>query len=313
MVAATRSHVLAPARHSRRACSRVAPPLMPGRVHPARVACALLAACAVAVPAASAAPRPITAAFYYAWYPETWRPTPHATPSLGHYRSMDTRIVRTHLRELRRAHVQAAIVSWWGIGDRSDGRFHRLLQLTRHLRSPVRLAIYYEPEGVGDPSVARLSADITHVLTLARSPAYLRVHAKPVIFAFADGGDACGMASRWRRANRGRAHVVLKIFPGYQHCADQPSSWHEYAPAHAQVLVPGQSYSVSPGFFYARDAQPRLARSVSRFRASVRRMYAAHVRWRLITTFNEWGEGTAVEPSTSWGTAYLDALARRGR
>jgi hypothetical protein len=33
------------------------------------------------------------------------------------------------------------------------------------------------------------------------------------------------------------------------------------------------------------------------------------VRWRLVTTFNEWGEGTAVEASTSWGTAYLDALA----
>jgi hypothetical protein len=262
---------------------------------------------------ASAAARPITAAFYYAWYPETWKPTPHATPSLGHYQSMSTRIVRTHLRELRRAHVQAAIVSWWGIGDRSDGRFRRLLQQTRRLRSPVRLAVYYEPEGSGDPSVARLAADITHILALGRSPGYLRVHRKPVIFAFAQGGDGCGMASRWRRANRGRAHVVLKVFRGYRHCADQPSSWHEYAPAHAQVLVPGQSYSVSPGFYYARDAKPRLARSVARFRASVRRMYAAHVRWRLITTFNEWGEGTAVEPSTSWGSAYLNALVRRGR
>src|SRR3954471_14809881 len=110
------------------ACLRVVPSSMPGRVLPARVLCALLLAYAAALsagPPASAAPRPITAAFYYAWYPETWKPTPHATPSLGHYQSMSTRIVRTHLRELRRAHVQAAIVSWWGIGDRSDGRFRR--------------------------------------------------------------------------------------------------------------------------------------------------------------------------------------------
>ena len=133
---------------------------MSGRVHPARVVCALIAACVVAVPVATAAPRPITAAFYYAWYPETWRPAPHATPSLGHYRSPDQRVIRTHLRELHRAHIQAAIVSWWGIGDRSDGRFRHLLRVTRRLRSPVRLAIYYEPEGVGDPSVVRLACQI---------------------------------------------------------------------------------------------------------------------------------------------------------
>jgi hypothetical protein len=272
----------------------------------------LFATCAVpvvATPAAHAAPRPITAAFYYAWYPETFEPTPHAMPALGRYRSTDLALIRTHLNVLRQAGVQAAIVSWWGITDRSDARFRRLEQVTGQLRSPERLAIYYEPEGQGDPSVARLAADITHVLALARSSVYLRVDGRPVIFAFSDGGDGCSMVKRWNEANRGRAHIVLKVFPGYRSCAAQPTSWHEYAPAHAQVLVPGQSFSVSPGFFHARESQPRLARSVARFRASVRAMYAAHVRWRLITTFNEWGEGTAVEPSTSWGTAYVDVLA----
>ena len=263
----------------------------------------------VAASAAHAAPQPITAAFYYAWYPETFKPTPHAMPALGHYRSTDLALIRTHLSELHRAHVQAAIVSWWGITDRSDARFRRLQQVVHQLRSPEQLAIYYEPEGQGDPSVARLSADITHVLALARSPGYLRVGGRPVIFAFGDAGDKCSMVTRWNQANKGRAHIVLKVFRGYRSCADQPSSWHEYAPAHPQVLVPGQSFSVSPGFFHARESQPRLPRSVARFRASVHAMYAARVRWRLVTTFNEWGEGTAVEPSTSWGTAYLDALA----
>ena len=259
--------------------------------------------------AAAAAPQPITAAFYYAWYPETFQPTPHAMPALGHYQSTDLGLIRTHLDVLRRAGVQAAIVSWWGITDRSDARFQRLEQVTEQLHSPERLAIYYEPEGQGDPSVDRLSADITHVLALARSPAYLRVDGRPVIFAFSESGDGCSMVTRWNAANRGRAHIVLKVFPGYRSCSDQPTSWHEYAPAQAQVLVPGQSFSVSPGFFHARESQPRLARSVARFRDSVRAMYAAQVRWRLITTFNEWGEGTAVEASTSWGNAYMDVLA----
>src|SRR3954470_13552939 len=286
---------------------------MPRRHHRSLVRALLFAAAAatglVATPAGHAAPRPITAAFYYAWYPETFKPTPHAMPALGRYRSTDLALIRTHLRVLRRARVDAAIVSWWGITDRSDARFRRLEQVTEQLRSPERLAIYYEPEGQGDPSVARLAADITHVLSLARSSAYLRVAGRPVIFAFSNNGDGCSMVKRWNQANRGRAHIVLKVFPGYRSCAQQPSSWHEYAPAHAQVLVPGQSFSVSPGFFHARESQPRLARSVARFRASVRAMYAAKVRWRLVTTFNEWGEGTAVEPSPSWGTAYIAALA----
>jgi hypothetical protein len=275
---------------------------------------AAIAVAALAAPAAAAAaPRPITAAFYYAWYPETWKPKPHGTPLLHRYRSADTAVIRTQLRELRRAHIDAAIVSWWGIHDRSDQRFRHLVHVARRLRSPERFAIYYEPEGQGDPSVARLKADIAHVLVLARSRSYLRVGRRPVIFAFSQPSDGCGMATRWKRAAAGRVHVVLKVFPGYRRCADQPSSWHQYAPVNAQFLVPGQSFTISPGFFHARETKPRLGRDVARFRRAVRAMNAARVRWRLVTTFNEWGEGTAIEPSTSWGTAYIDALARRGR
>ena len=173
--------------------------------------------------AAAAAPQPITAAFYYAWYPETFQPTPHAMPALGRYQSTDLGLIRTHLDVLRRAGVQAAIVSWWGITDRSDARFQRLEQVTEQLHSPERLAIYDEPEGQGDPSVDRLSADITHVLALARSPAYLRVDGRPVIFAFSESGDGCSMVTRWNAANRGRAHIVPKVFPGYRSCSDQPT------------------------------------------------------------------------------------------
>jgi hypothetical protein len=131
---------------------------------------------AVVAPArAVAAPRPITAAFYYAWYPETWQPVPHATPALGHYRSTDRSLILAHLRLLRRARVDAAIVSWWGRSHSSDARLRRMMLIARQVHSPVKFAIYHEGEGQGNPSVASLDADITHVLALARSPRYLRV------------------------------------------------------------------------------------------------------------------------------------------
>jgi hypothetical protein len=47
-------------------------------------------------------------------------------------------------------------------------------------------------------------------------------------------------------------------------------------------------------------------------------MIASRARWQLITTFNEWGEGTAVESAREWRSssgygAYLDILHNNGR
>ena len=76
--------------------------------------------------------------------------------------------------------------------------------------------------------------------------------------------------------------------------------------------------SVSPGFWHRGEQRPRLARSVRRFARSVRRMVASRAPWQLVTTFNEWGEGTAVEPAREWRSRsgygdYLDVLRRNGR
>jgi hypothetical protein len=42
-------------------------------------------------------------------------------------------------------------------------------------------------------------------------------------------------------------------------------------------------------------------------------MVASREPWQLVTTFNEWGEGTAVESASEWSSAsgygaYLDVL-----
>jgi hypothetical protein len=57
---------------------------------------------------------------------------------------------------------------------------------------------------------------------------------------------------------------------------------------------------------------------VDRFASSVRAMMASGAPWQLVTTFNEWGEGTSVEPAEEWSSAsgygaYLDVLHADGR
>jgi hypothetical protein len=263
---------------------------------------------------------PVRAAFYYPWYPEAWRqsgldPFTHFTPEGGLYDSGAAATLARHLDELRYAGVRVAISSWWGQGHRTDRRLPTLLDATRAAGSPVRWAVYYEPEGQGDPSVAQLASDLAYLRErYAADPAYAHVSGRFVVFAYGDAGDGCATAERWRQANAGiGAYVVLKVFPGYRDCPAQPDAWHQYAPAKRTDDQPGQSFSVSPGFWLASDAAPRLARDPACFRRAVRDMVASRAPWQLVTTFDEWGEGTAVEPAREWATpsgygAYLDAL-----
>lgn len=264
---------------------------------------------------------PIRAAFYYPWFPEAWKqqgmdPFTKYHPSLGFYDSGSATVIRAHVAAMQYARIQVGINSWWGQGTRTDARVANLLAATGG--GTFRWAVYYEAEGSSNPSVQQISSDLAYLAThYGANPAYLRVGGRFVVFVYGDLGDGCGMADRWAQANTVHAYIVLKVFSGYKTCAHQPDSWHQYAPAGADSNQAGFSYSISPGFNKAIEAGPRLVRDLTRWAASVRAMVASHAHWQLITTFNEWGEGTSVESATEWQSAsgygaYLDALHSNG-
>ena len=212
--------------------------------------------------------------------------------------------------------IQAGIASWWGQGTPTNTRVAGLLSAATG--TTFRWALYYEPEGVGDPSTSQIQSDLTYILNhYGKNPSYLRVNGKFVVFVYAGPNDACGMANRWKQANTVGAYVVLKVFAGFASCASQPDSWHQYSPAVAEDQQGSFSYSISPGF-WLKGQTKRLARDLSRWPQNVRDMVASGANWQLITTFSEWGEGTAVEPATQWASAsgygqYLDVLHTNGK
>src|SRR6185503_11299628 len=131
-----------------------------------------------------------------------------------------------------------------------------------------------------------------------------------------DGLDACGMADRWKQGNTVGAYIVLKVFGGYTACTSQPDGWHQYAPAAAADSQKPYSHTISPGFWLKSDAV-RLTRDLNRWNQNIRDMVASGANFQLITTFNEWGEGTSVESAVEWAStsgygAYLDALHNNG-
>ena len=252
---------------------------------------------------------PLRAAFYYPWFAEAWNqqgydPFSWYKPRLGYYAT--TAVAAQHVAAMRGAGIRVGIASWWGQGSATDRRIPTLLAAA----GAFRWTLYYEAEGSADPSVARIRADLVYIgAHYATNPAYLRVAGKPVIFVYADDADRCAMADRWNAANTIGFYVVLKVFPGFKTCANQPESWHQYAPAVASDHQAGYSYSISPGFWKRSEASARLVRDPTRWASSVAAMKASGEPWQLITTFNEWGEGTGVEDTIQFGSTYLSILA----
>lgn len=253
---------------------------------------------------------PIKAAFAYEWFPETENWATQYAPALGKYSSDNSTILATHIAQMRWAGLDAGIFTWWGRDTLTDRRFPNILDASA--AQGLAVTAYYEPEGKGDPPVAEIQADLVRLSALAQHPAWLRVNGKPALFVYNANETSCSIVDKWKQAAPGW-YLQLKVFSGYSTCPTQPDSWHQYGPATALSKHGVYSMNASPGFWKFNEATPRLARNLDRWRTDLSTMADANVQWKLITSLNEWGEGTSVEPATQWQTSngmgeYLTAM-----
>ncbi|MEP6988070.1 MAG: hypothetical protein ABI970_20880, partial [Chloroflexota bacterium] len=268
----------------------------------------------------------------------------------GLYSSRDKDTFYWQLNGMAQAKLEIAISSWWGrststtsdnagtnaVEGKSDFTFRKIvtdwMNLSDNPYPNLRWTLYYEKEGAANPSVAEIAADLTYLNSnYASQPSFFKINGRPVIFAYGDPSDACAMVDRWlqARAQSGtNFYIVLKLFSGYTSCASQPDSWHEYAPAARSGNYSTYASFISPGFWKVGDPTARLVRNLTEFDTAATAMVAANTKWKLVQTWNEWGEGTSVEPGiqvqqTKAGTAsvasnatpfedkYIQVLAQR--
>lgn len=299
---------------------------------------------------------PIRAAFYYPWYtvggdpgfPGSWTqgfsPFTQFHPKLGYYDSATTTVVDYHMQAMRYGKIRVGISSWWGQGSREDSMLAVLLARAATTAPGFQWCIYYEGEGnvisgvtgSPDPTAAQITADLNYLTTNYTShPNYLHIGGKPVIFVFGDAGDGSQApanlpSARWFAGNAAATedwYYINKVYANYASDALQPPNWHQYGPATAVDQQGSHSYTISPGFWLASESTPRLSRDLLQWRANVISMNASGSDLQLVTSFNEWGEGHAVEDAdgnsgrdykgpgwesrTGFGD-YLDALAMDG-
>jgi hypothetical protein len=257
------------------------------------------------------------AVFYYPWYGTPtqdgswahWNQNSHAPPSdlysmfypaSGPYSSSDAHVVADQMSEIRTAGVDEVVVSWWGRGSQEDARLPLVLAAARH--TGLSVAIHLEPyPGRSSQSV---DADLAYLAGLAvrdvyvyhpkdlaaadwaavnaAAPPGMRLLAGTSLAGFAAAGRFAGIYTYDFITNHGGKFVRM--------CAE----------AHAAHLLCAPS--VGPGYDGTRAGEPPVRRP-RRNGATYDALWAAALAARpdivSITSFNEWGEGTQIEPAAA--------------
>lgn len=270
---------------------------------------------------------PIRGVFYYPWYPETWSVDGHDVdfqPTLGYYHSSNGNLQREHVGALKYIHTDLAIASWFGPDTHNDRARLTNLMVESHRRnnnnvrgsSDLKWTVYHEQEFRSDPSVDEIRADLDYLKKwYVWRDSWAYVKGKPVIFVYnKNGEDGCDMTKRWMKASQGEWYVVLKVFNNDKDCQYQPDGWHQYGPSSGVQRHEGRSHVISPGFWRAESSSPKLPRySKNEWQQIVQDMVDSNEPWQLIISYNEWGEGTAIESAKGWETRsghgfYMDVL-----
>jgi hypothetical protein len=94
---------------------------------------------------------PVRGAFYYAWYPQTWKVSSgdlaRFEPDLGYYLSGDPVVVESHIDQFEYGNIDLGIISWFGPGSNLDiARITQLLDKTFDRKSQLKWTVYYEDE-----------------------------------------------------------------------------------------------------------------------------------------------------------------------
>lgn len=296
------------------------------------------AAAPAAAPAQSLSD-PLVLAFYYSWFDEnTWNGGQLSDLPAERYVSADRGVMGRHIDQAKAAGIDALIVAWYGPnGDSNQTEANLRALLDEAAARNFRIGILFETDSPFLGDAGSVAGALQHALSVhAAHPAYLRVDGKPVIFfwrsslygtgawASIRGQVDAGYNSLWIGEGVDTSH--LSVFDGHflysntwnppadltavnQKFAGRVAAMREATGAPklwVATVMPGYNdVGVRPnsGFARGRDGGAYYAQS---WQAAI----ASNPNWVVVTSFNEWPEGTYIEPSAAYGDAYLGLTAQ---
>ena len=302
-----------------------------------------LAAPVVGIAAAPNNVSGVTGIFFYPWYgtPTStasgwrhWDQGGHSPPydigssfypALGPYGSTETATVDTQMSQIASAGINQIIVSWWGQGSYED----QALSIIQPIAAAHGLDVAVHLEPYGSRTVATVGSDIAYLLNKGISEVYVytatsmpagswaQVHAEfPTVTLFAQGGPS------FAKSGGLAAFAVAGGFDGiytYDPVNFQGSDFPALcAAARADGLLCAPS--VAPGFDATRATSNQTVVSReggARYDAMWSGAIAAAPDLITITSFNEWHEGSQIEPAQPFcipnqGSCYQDYTGAYG-
>jgi uncharacterized protein YraI len=287
-----------------------------------------------AAPAAQAISDPLVLAFYYTWFDDnTWNSGTLSDLPAERYASADRGAMGRHIDQAKAAGIDAFIVAWYGPGGATNQTEANLAALLDEAAARnFRIGILFETDSPFLAGAGSVAGALQHALGVhANHPAYLRADGRPVVFFWrsalygagtwadirsqADPGNSAlwigegvdtshlsvfdghylysntwnppadltatnqkfaGRVAAMREATGAPKLWVATVMPGYNDVAIRPNS--------------GFARSREDGAYYAQSWQAALA---------------SNPNWVVITSFNEWPEGSYIEPSAAYGDAYI--------
>jgi hypothetical protein len=225
-------------------------------------------------------------------------------PARGAYSSADRATVKAQMREMRDAGIDTIIVSWWGWQSLEDGRLNLVLREARSAR--LRIAVHLEPWAgrtpwsAADAMRALQERGVTEFYVYdstkdADADWAAALASVPGVVVYANTGFV-GKALRGGFDGVYTYDVYVNSGSGFQRLCRQ---------AHRNGLLCAPS--VGPGYdaFRATGDTRRLGRERgARYDAMWQRAIRARPDAVTITSYNEWHEGTQIEPARVSGWPY---------
>jgi hypothetical protein len=272
--------------------------------------------------------------------------SPHM-PAGGLYDSLDPETVKRHLDESRRAGIDGWIFSWWGIEHETDSLEFVLSVIEEH-DPGFKVAVYYEMiQGcrgwicTETGRKSRINAVVKDFKYLEEKhfshPSYLKVDGRPVAFIYIRamlGGMTDWLAIMRRFEKEGmdyylsadagftwlqpfvaigfdQVHFYNQLYellawsPGLLKYGGFVRGARLYGRDAAVTVIPGYDERLVPG----RPGMVLERKDGETYRKVWENAIAANPDWILITSFNEWYEGSEIEPSEEYGDKYLEMTA----
>lgn len=292
----------------------------------------LALAVVLAVPAVAQAAEPRSAIFFYPWYSNPrhdghyahWTQGGHVPPfdvashffpARGAYSSGDPRVLRAQMRDIAAAGVDQVVSSWWGQGCPEDKRLAHVMRAAKRQR--LQVAVHLEP--YAGRTLETVAADLVYLRALGIRDVYVyrstdfpaeewkRLTSQPNGLRLFAQTNLVGFAARAGFAGFYTYDILLYDGAKFGRLCAQ-------ARAAGILCAP----SVGPGYT-AWQATGDVREKPRLFGATYDSMWRAATRAGAdlvtITSYNEWGEGTQIEPAGHGGRyeSYDGAYGLYGR